>query len=70
MEKPRGFRERPLLSIVIPTRNRQKYLLSTVASILEITSDDFEIIIHDNSDTDSLKGLITQDCLDPRIDYH
>ena len=47
---------KPLISIVIPTKNRQKYCLSAIDSILQIGSDKVQIVIQDNSDTDDLKN--------------
>ena len=40
----------PLISIVIPTRNRQQYLLKTIETMLRFQNDNFEIIVQDNSD--------------------
>ena len=40
----------PLFSIVIPTRNRPLYLQDAIASVLEQTFEDFELIVSDNSD--------------------
>jgi glycosyltransferase involved in cell wall biosynthesis len=40
----------PTLSIVVPTRNRYPYLASLAKSLLAMKSQDFEVIIHDNSD--------------------
>lgn len=48
----------PLLSIVIPTKNRQKYCLSAIESILMIGSDKIQIVIQDNSDDNSLESRI------------
>lgn len=49
---------KPLLSIVIPTKNRQKYCLSAVNSILAIQSDKVQIVIQDNSDDSTLKEML------------
>ena len=43
------------LSIIIPTKNRQVYALKCVKTLLSFPSNDFEIVIQDNSDDDSLK---------------
>jgi glycosyltransferase involved in cell wall biosynthesis len=59
----------PLLSIVIPTRNRQKYVMKTIEHILSFDSNDFELIIYDNSDKDDLSVSITQTYNDTRIKY-
>jgi glycosyltransferase involved in cell wall biosynthesis len=43
----------PLLSVIIPTKNRYKYLKNLVLYLAEIKSDELEIIIQDNSDDNS-----------------
>lgn len=59
----------PLLSIVIPTRNRQKYAVSSIESILRITDPGLEIVVQDNSDTPELEGLLSQNFQDSRLRY-
>lgn len=44
---------KPLLSIVIPTKNRYKYLVGSLESFLLLNRDDFEVIVQDNSDDNS-----------------
>lgn len=44
-----------LLSIVIPTKNRQEYAIQAIKEILNTTTDEVEIVIQDNSISDSLK---------------
>lgn len=39
-----------LLSIIIPTKNRYKYLKECLKSLIQINSHDFEIVVQDNSD--------------------
>jgi glycosyltransferase involved in cell wall biosynthesis len=53
----------PLLSIVVPTKNRYEYLKHCLSTLLEIKSNDIEIVIQDNSDdnTDFLNYLNEQD---------
>ena len=48
----------PLLSIVIPTKNRQKYALSIIQTILSIKDYALELVIQDNSDTNELENSI------------
>lgn len=43
-----------LLSIIIPTRNRQKYLLKCIDEILTLNDERIQIIIQDNSDIANL----------------
>lgn len=59
-----------LLSILIPTKNREEYALKVILQILEINDDRLQIIIQNNSDSNKLEGLLS-DCLkDPRIKYY
>ncbi len=44
---------KPLLSIVIPTKNRYKYLVGALESFLLLERTDFEVVIQDNSDDNS-----------------
>jgi glycosyltransferase involved in cell wall biosynthesis len=58
-----------LLSIAIPTKNRQKYLKILADEVLLSSRQDFEIVIQDNSDDDSLRAWI-DDRNDPRLRYN
>lgn len=51
---------KPLLSIVIPTKNRQRYCLSAVNSILAINSDKIQIVIQDNSNENTLMSMLPE----------
>ncbi|MBK9533325.1 MAG: glycosyltransferase [Chitinophagaceae bacterium] len=60
----------PLLSIVIPTKNRQFTCLYAIESALLINNDDFEVVVQDCSDTNILKKQIHDKFgMDPRIKY-
>ncbi|MCJ7730078.1 MAG: glycosyltransferase [Sedimentisphaerales bacterium] len=59
----------PLLSIVIPTRNRAKYAGPTIESILGLSKEPLELVIHDNSDNDELEEYVSQRKYDPRLKY-
>lgn len=48
----------PLLSLVIPTRNRQPYLLALLGALRASPRQDFEIVIQDNSDTNTLEATV------------
>lgn len=58
----------PLLSIVVPTRNRQNCALVLAQALTASDSQAFELVIHDNSDDNSL-GDAVADLADPRIRY-
>ncbi len=47
-----------LLSIIIPTRNRQKYCKAAVSQILEHSWENVEVCVQDNSDDDSLREWV------------
>lgn len=51
---------KPLLSIVIPTKNRQRYCLSAIQSILNLNDPDIQIVIQDNSTDEQLRAQIPQ----------
>lgn len=47
-----------LLSIIIPTRNRQSVLLKSLEQIYRLVNDDVQIVIQDNSEDDRLRTEI------------
>lgn len=59
----------PLLSIIIPTRNRAKYAISAVRSILSNPSPQIELVVQDNSDSDELKTHLASSVADSRLRY-
>lgn len=48
-----------ILSIIIPTKNRQKYCLAAIHQILSLNLSGIEICIQDNSNTDELRDEIS-----------
>ena len=62
---------RHLLSIVIPTKNRQEYCLEAVKQILGLKMEEVQICIQDNSDEpvmgDLLKGIANENVI---YNYH
>ncbi|MBR7037253.1 glycosyltransferase [bacterium] len=56
--------KQPILSICIPTYNREVYLKRLVDSIISqkefVDTDDIEIVISDNASTDSTKDMINK----------
>lgn len=51
---------RYLLSIVIPTRNRQSVLLKSLIQIFDNITDEIQVVIQDNSDDDRLRNEISR----------
>lgn len=61
----------PILSIVIPTKNRYFYLENFVKSFAAFNSPEIELIIQDNSDIQSLEFIDYLDLIkDKRIKYN
>lgn len=59
-----------LLSIVIPTKNREKYALATVEQILSIKDERIQIVVQDNSDTLVLFELLKNKIDNTRVKYN
>jgi hypothetical protein len=57
-----------LLSIAIPTKNRQSYLIILIDELLKSSRLDFEIVIQDNSDDDRLMAYV-DGLRDARVRY-
>lgn len=47
--------KKPMLSIMIATKNRIPYCIHVIETILKFPDQDFELVIQDNSDTLELK---------------
>jgi len=58
-----------LLSIIIPTRNRQKYALAAALQTYSVTDERVQIVISDNSDDDSLEKDILAQNFSERVVY-
>ena len=58
-----------ILSVIIPTKNRQFYCKKAVEQILAINNPKIQIVIQDNSDIDSLQNEIAK-FNSPQIKYH
>lgn len=57
-----------LLSIVIPTRNRQKYCMEAVKQIAGLHIEKLQLVIQDNSNTQELEKSL--EIIDADIKYH
>ena len=60
----------PLLSIIIPTRNRTSTAISSIQSILSVSDERLELVIHDNSDSRDLQIFVNENINDSRLCYH
>lgn len=58
----------PLVSVIMPTYNDEKYVKAAIESILEQTLDDLELIIVNDGSTDRTREVIVQ-ITDPRIKF-
>ena len=59
--------EQPLVSIILPTFGRLKYLRPTVASVYRQTLEDWELIIADDGSDEETRGYLRSLEADPRI---
>lgn len=59
-----------LLSIIIPTKNRQEYAIKAVEQILQINDNRLQIVIQDNSDTQILSEMLAAFNEDDHIIYN
>ena len=68
LQAPVKNSKNPLISVVLPVYNGEKYLVEAINSILAQTFEDFELVIIDDGSTDaSLKILLKYQSLDSRI---
>jgi glycosyltransferase involved in cell wall biosynthesis len=51
--------DRPTVSVVVPTFNRPLYLRSTIASVIDQTYKNFEVIVHDNASDEDPTPIVT-----------
>ena len=50
--------DNPLISVIIPTYNRAKFLINALKSVLDQTYKNHEIIIVDDGSTDDSKQVL------------
>jgi len=60
----------PILSLLIATRNRAKYCIDAIETILAFEYEKFELIIQDNSETLELQDYIRNRKVDHRLVYN
>lgn len=59
----------PLLSIVIPTKNRVDYVRYSISNCLDIDSGFLEVVLYDNSDDESTSEWVENNVADYRLRY-
>jgi hypothetical protein len=59
----------PLLSVVIPTRDRAGYATRCLSALARLPSVDLEIVVQDNSATDALGRALAAEGADARVRY-
>lgn len=62
--------EKYLLSIVIPTKNRQAYAIKSIEQIMSIKSERIQLVVQDNSDDDRLRNLVSKYENEERLKYN
>jgi len=58
-----------LVSIILPTFNRKKFVVEAIKSVLSQTHNNFELIIIDDGSTDSTKDVVLNQFFDNRIRF-
>lgn len=61
--------ETPLLTIIIPTRNRQHTAMGSIRNVLNLPSERIELVVQDCSDDDSLGKRLSEEISDSRLHY-
>lgn len=59
----------PFFSVIIPTYNREKYILEAVDSVLGQTCGDLEVVVVDDGSKDGTETVMREKCTDPRVRY-
>jgi len=65
-----NIHDRPILSIIVPTKNRAKYVVPCVRSLMKISAPDIEIVVQDNSDNNQTETEIAPLVADTRLLYN
>src|SRR5690349_16638091 len=62
---------KPRVSVGVPVRNGERFLVETLESLLAQTYTDFELIISDNASTDNTEAICREYAArDPRVRYY
>src|SRR5579871_6012309 len=59
----------PRFSVVIPTRNRARYLRASIRTVLHQRFQDFEVVVSDNCSNPETKQVV-DGFQDPRLRYY
>jgi teichuronic acid biosynthesis glycosyltransferase TuaG len=62
--------ESPLVSVIIPTFNSDKYISDTIISVQNQTHQNWEILLVDDCSTDETQKIITTFLADKRIQFY
>ena len=64
---------KPLISVIIPAYNAQKYIRQAVESVIQQTTDaDIEVLVIDDGSTDSTKEIVyelQEECRNRKMDH-
>ena len=59
----------PLISVIIPLYNTEKYIATTIESILQQTISNWELIIVNDASSDNSEQVVSKYLKDKRIKY-
>ncbi len=62
--------EEPLVSVIIPTFNSEKYISDTIISVQNQTYQNWEMLLVDDGSTDETQTIITSFLTDKRIQFY
>lgn len=62
--------EKPLVSVIIPTFNSEKYISDTIISVQNQTYQNWEMLLVDDCSTDETQTIITTFLTDKRIQFY
>lgn len=65
-----NIHDHPILSIIIPTKNRSQYTGYCIQSLLKIQATDIEVIVQDNSDNNQTEQALKPFTSDSRLRYN
>ena len=59
-----------LVTVIIPTKNREKTLIRALESVLNQDYSNLQVIIQDNNSKDGTENSIKKYLNDKRVEYH